>query len=190
MKILYENKELEAEVGVKVIDLLKEEIQNAKTEVIACMCNNEVRSLNLELHDDAKIELIDLNSKDGMMVYIRGIMYIMAKALNELYPEALLTINYQLSNAMFCELNNMDVTDEMIEKIHYRMQEIINNDIEIRKVKMTKEEAISFYERENTIKGRVQIDTEHEYGASLYYCEDYYNYFFGYASINRIYKII
>jgi len=194
MKIKYENKEFEVEEGTKVHELLKNEIKNAKTEVIACMCNNEVRSLNLELKEDSKLELIDLNSKDGMMIYIRGIMYIMAKALNELYPEALLTVNYQLSNAMFCELDNMKVTDEMIAKIHSRMQEIIDKDIEIRKVKMTKKEAETFYKEKNTLKGRVQIDTEHEYGASLYYCEDYYNYFFGVMPIStgytKLYDIV
>lgn len=194
MKIKYENKEFEVEKGTKVHELLKDEIENAKTEVIACMCNNEVRSLNLELKEDSKLELIDLNSKDGMMIYIRGIMYIMAKALSELYPEALLTVNYQLSNAMFCELDNMKVTDEMIDKIHSRMQEIIDKDIEIRKVKMTKKEAETFYKEKNTLKGRVQIDTEHEYGASLYYCEDYYNYFFGVMPIStgytKLYDIV
>lgn len=194
MKITYENKIIEAEDGIKVKDLLSEEIKNAKSEVIACLCNNEVRSLNLELYEDAKIELIDINTKDGMMIYIRGIMYIMAKALNELYPEALLTVNYQLSNAMFCELDNMKMTDEMIKKIHDRMQEIIDQDLEIRKVKMTLEEAQEFYEKEKTIKGRVQIDTENEYGASLYYCEDYYNYFFGVMPIStgytKVYDIV
>lgn len=187
MKVTYENKEFEVEKGTKVIDLLKEEIVNAKTEVIACMCNNEVRSLNLELQEDSNVELIDLNSKNGMMVYIRGIMYIMSKALNELYPEALLTVNYQLSNAMFCELDNMKMTDEMINNIHARMQEIIDKDLEIRKVKMTLEEAKAFYEKEKTLKGRVQIDTENEFGASLYYCEDYYNYFFGVMPISTGY---
>lgn len=187
MKVTYETKEFEVEKGTKVVDLLKEEIQNAKMEVIACMCNNEVRSLNLELKEDCKLELIDLNSKDGMMIYIRGIMYIMAKALNELYPEALLTVNYQLSNAMFCELDNMKMTDDMINNIKLKMQEIIDKDLEIRKIKMTREEAIAFYEKENTLKGRIQVDTEHEYGASLYYCEDYFNYFFGVMPITTGY---
>lgn len=194
MKVLYETKELETTKGVKVVDLLKDEIDNAKTEVIACMCNNEVRSLNLELNEDSKIELIDLNCKDGMMIYIRGIMYIMAKALNELYPEALLTVNYQLSNAMFCELDNMKVTDEMINNIHNRMQEIIDKDLEIKKIKMSKEEALKFYDKEKTLKGRVQVDTEHEYGASLYYCENYFNYFFGVMPIStgytKVYDIV
>ena len=194
IKVEYENKVLKIEKGIKVIDLLKEEIENAKIEVIACMCNNEVRSLNLELTEDCKLELIDLNSKNGMMVYIRGIMYIMSKALNELYPEALLTVNYQLSNAMFCELDNMKMTDEMINNIHARMQEIIDKNLEIRKVKMTLEEAKEFYEKENTLKGKLQIDTDNKFGASLYYCEDYYNYFFGVMPIStgytKIYDIV
>lgn len=180
--------------GITVYELLKEEIKNAKTEVIACMCNNEVRSLNLKLTENSKVELIDLNSKDGMMIYIRGIMYIAAKALNDLYPEALLTVNYQLSNAMFCELENMKVTEEMIQNIHRKMGEIIDKDLEIRKVKMTVKEAQEFYEKEKTLKGRIQIDTETSFGASLYYCEEYFNYFFGVMPIStgytKIYDIV
>lgn len=194
MKITYENQILEAKEGITVNELLKEEIKNAKTEVIACKVNNEVRSLNLKLKEDAILELIDLNSKDGMMIYIRGIMYIMSKALNELYPEALLTVNYQLSNAMFCELDNMQVTDEMIANIHKRMGEIIAEDLEIRKVKMTAKEAEKFYEKEKTLKGKIQIDRETPYGASLYYCEDYFNYFFGVMPIStgytKVYDIV
>lgn len=194
MKITYENQVIQTKEGVTVVDLLQEEIQNAKTEVIACKVNNEVRSLNLKLMQDAKVELIDLNSKDGMMIYIRGIMYVMSKALNELYPEALLTVNYQLSNAMFCELDNMKVTDEIIANIHKRMGQIIDENLEIRKVKMTVEEAERFYEKEKTLKGKIQIDQETSYGASLYYCEDYFNYFFGVMPIStgytRVYDIV
>lgn len=194
MKIIYENQTLEASKGITVYDLLKEEIENAKTEVIACKVNNEVRSLKLKLTEDAKVELIDLNSKDGMMIYIRGIMYIMSKALSELYPEALLTVNYQLSNAMFCELDNMEVTEEMIQKIHKKMEEIIKKNLEIRKVKMTASEAEKFYEKEKTLKGKIQIDQDTPYGASLYYCEDYFNYFFGVMPIStgytKVYDIV
>jgi uridine kinase len=187
MKITYENKTIEAQEGITVRELLADEIKNAKTEVIACMCNNEVRSLNLKLTKDSKIELIDLNSKNGMMIYIRGIMYIMSKALNELYPDVLLTVNYQLSNAMFCELSNREVTDEMIANIKKRMEEIIAKDIEIRKVKMTVEEAEEFYKKDTTLKGKIQIEPKTQYGASLYYCEDYFNYFFGVMPISTGY---
>jgi hypothetical protein len=49
----------------------------------------------------------------------------MCKAFSEIYPNALLTVNYQVSNAMYGTIDNMNVTEEMIEKVRNRMQEII-----------------------------------------------------------------
>ena len=63
------------------------------------------------------MELIDTTTRDGRRVYIRGLLYIMAKALYELYPKALLTVNYQLSNSMLCEIENMEITEEFIKKL-------------------------------------------------------------------------
>ena len=153
-------------------------------EIIACKCNNEVKSLNYDLKESDVIELIDTSSKDGHRIYVRGILYIMAKALNELYPKALLTVNYQLSSAMFCEIDNMPITDEMICNIKERMQEIIDKDLEIRKIIMNKEEAEEFYSKEKTLRGIAQIDNKQKDSVSLYYCEEYYNYFFGVMPIS------
>lgn len=111
----------------------------------------------------------------------------MAKALNEVYPEALLSVNYQLSSAMFCKIDNMEITDEMIANVKARMQEIINQNLEIRKVVMTKEEAEEFYSNEKTLRGIVQIDNTQKEGVSLYYCEDYFNYFFGVMPVTTAY---
>ncbi len=172
---------------MKVLEKFEQEINQAKKdgrEIIACKCNNEVKSLNYDLKESDVIELIDTSSKDGHRIYVRGILYIMAKALNELYPKALLTVNYQLSSAMFCEIDNMPITDEMICNIKERMQEIIDKDLEIRKIIMNKEEAEEFYSKEKTLRGIAQIDNKQKDSVSLYYCEEYYNYFFGVMPIS------
>lgn len=179
MKILHNNEEISFNKGDRIVDILKDKINNTKNEIMACLCNNEIRSLNLKLEEDATIKLLDITTKDGIKVYRRGLMYIMGMAFQELYPEALVTVNYQLSNAMFCELDNLEVTEEMIEKVKERMMEIVNSNLPIEKVKMTKEEAEAFYEREKTKKGKIQINAGEKYGVSLYYCGDYYNYFYG-----------
>lgn len=184
MKIKYENQEIEVKQGTTVYEALKKEIENSKTQVIACKFNNEVRSLNLKINQEGTIELIDISEKDGIRVYIRGVLYIMSKAFSKLYPQALLTIQYQLSNAMFCEIDNMQVTKEMLEEVKKEMHEIVNKDLEIRKIKMTLQETEEFYKKENTLRGKIQMDIAEEYGASLYYCEDYFNYFFGVMPIS------
>lgn len=184
MKITYEDKIIEVEKGTKVIDALKEQIESSKTEIIACNCNNNIRSLNYEIKEDSKIKLIDYSDSEGQRIYIRGILYIMAKAFNEVYPEIQLAVNYQLSNSMFCELEGVKTTSEMIKKVSERMNEIINKDLPIKKVIMTNEEAENFYENEKTLNGRLQIDIKQKDYVSLYYCEDYYNYFFGVMPIS------
>ena len=140
--------------------------------------------LNFEINEDGKIELIKIKDKDGMRIYRRGLIYIVSKAFSELYPEALLTINYQLYHSMLCEVDNLKVTEEMIKKVNKRVKEIIKNNLPITKKIMTKEEAKKFYLKENTLKGRLQIDLEAKKEVTLYYCEDYYNYFYGVMPIS------
>lgn len=175
---------------MKVFEKYKNEIDEATKQgrtVIACMCNNEVKSLNFEIKDTDKVTLLDTSTKDGHRIYIRGILYIMAKALEESYPTALLSVNYQLANAMFCKIENMEITEEMIQKIEARMQEIIDQNLEIRKVEMDKEEAKEFYRNTKSQRGMAQFDNYQKEMVSLYYCENYYNYFFGVMPISTGY---
>lgn len=188
MKIVYKSqKNLEIENRQKVIDIFKEEIKNSENNIIACKCNNEVKSLNYEVETEYKVELIDTTTRDGRRVYIRGLLYIMAKALYELYPKALLTVNYQLSNSMLCEIENMEITEEFIKKLSEKMNDIVKKDLEIKKIEMTKEEAIKFYEKEKTLRGILQLENKEKDEVSLYFCEEYYNYFYGVMPISTGY---
>lgn len=185
MKIYYHEKE----VGVpmkeaKVIDLFKDNILFSKNNIIACKCNNEIKSLEYIIKDGDNVELIDITDKDGMMIYIRGVLYIMAMAFDELYPEAYINVNYQLSNAMFCEVTNMQISDLILQKVKNKMKEIIEKNIPIRKVIMDKKEAEAFYAKENTVKGKLQIGNKEKNTVSLYFCEEYYNYFYGVMPIS------
>ena len=188
MKIVYKSqKNLEIENRQKVIDIFKEEIKNSENNIIACKCNNEVKSLNYEVEPEDKVELIDTTTRDGRRVYIRGLLYIMAKALYELYPKALLTVNYQLSNSMLCEIENMEITEELIKKLSEKMNDIVKKDLEIKKIEMTKEEAIKFYEKEKTLRGILQLENKEKDEVSLYFCEEYYNYFYGVMPVSTGY---
>ena len=155
--------------------------------IIACNCNNEIKSLNYIPKENDKIKFVNLLSRDGRRIYIRGLLYIMSMAFHECYPEAYLTVNYQLTNAMYCEVDNMQITKEMIENVKNKMKEIIQKKLPIKKVEMNKEEAEKFYEKEKTLRGILQLDNNQKSGVSLYFCENYYNYFYGVMPINTEY---
>ena len=177
---------------ITVFELFKDKIK--EKGIIACRFNNEVKSLDFKIEENGKIELIDISNKDGMRVYRRGLIYILSKAFEELYPNAKTEINFQLSNSMLCEVIDAEVNDEMIAKINKKFKEIVEKDIPIIKKVMTKKEAKEFYYKERNEKGRLQIEDGYKDTVSLYYCEDYYNYFYGILPIStgfaKIYEII
>lgn len=176
MKIIFENQEYEIPENKTIKEAFGDKIK--ADDIIAARYNNIIASLNHPIRKNGQISLISRTEKEGRNIYIRGLLYIMSKAFYEIYPESYLTINYQLSNAMFCEIENMKITDEIIDRVKQKMQKIISQDLPIRKVEMSPEEAKAFYAKEESLRGRLQTDINKE-KVSLYYCEDYYNYFYG-----------
>ena len=187
MKVVYKNIELEIEnKNVTIIEAFKEKI-NEKENVIAGMINNEVKPLNYVLKENDNVELLDTSTRDGARIYTRGLLFIMAKAFKELYPQIKLTVNFQLSSSMFCEVENEIVTSEMIENVKAKMEEIIAKNLLIEKKELSKKEASEFIKKENTQIGEIQLENKDKKEVSLYFCEEYYNYFYGVMPISTGY---
>ena len=188
MKLVYQGNEVgEIHKNQTAFDIYGEEIKTSPDKIIACRCNNEIRALDYTFKEGDNVELIDLKDSDGMKVYIRGVLYLMAMAFHELYPKALLVINYQLFNAMFCEVDNIAITDEMLQNVKKKMIEISKENIPITKKEMTKEEAHDFYSKERTLRGILQLHNNSKDEVSLYFCKDYFNYFYGVMPISTNY---
>jgi len=184
MKIQFNKQEIEiSEENKTVLELFADEIKK-DDKIIACNCNNEIKMLDYIPKENDNISLIDVLSSDGRRTYIRGLLYIMTMAFNECYPEALLSINYQLTNAMYCEIDNKQVTPRMIDRVNKKMAEIINKNLSIKKVEMTRNEAEDFYKKHRSLKGLLQLDNKDKEEVSLYFCKDYFNYFYGIMPIS------
>ena len=192
MQIQYNNVIMNVEKGTKIIDLLNKEI--VESNAIAARFNNEVKSLDYVLNEDGELTLIDISNKDGMRVYRKGLLFVIGKAIEELYPNKNMIVNYQLSNSLLCEFDNFNVTDDDIAKINAKVAEIVNADLPIYKKYMSKEDAKLFYQNENTDKGILQMDLKEKEHVTLYWCENYFNYFYGILPITtgamKIYEII
>ena len=165
-------------MGQKISELLNEQIQNSQYPVVGAKYNNEYKNLDDFIEPNGNIELININSKEGMKIYRRTLTYIMGMAFTHVYPQAYITVNYQLSNAMYCTIDNMEITDEILENVKSKMREIINQDLKIEKRMMTRQEAEKFFAENNTSKGRLQLDLEEKQDINMYFCDGYFNYIY------------
>ena len=162
----------------KISEILKEQIEKSDYPIVGAKYNNEYKNLDDIVEEIGKIELIDINSKEGMKIYRRTLTYIMGMAFWNIFPEADVTVEYQLSNAMYCTIENMEVTPEILEKIKQEMREIIKQDLRIEKKVMSREDAEKFFEQNDSSKGRLQLDLENKQDINMYFCKDYFNYFY------------
>ena len=169
---------VKAKTNTTISEIAKKQIEESKYPVVGAIFNNEYKNLDDELQEDGTLELININSKEGMKIYRRTLTYIMGMAFWKLYPEAHVVVNYQLTNAMYCNLENMEVTEEMLYNVQEEMKRIVEKDLKIEKRTMTREEAGKFYEKNNTGKGRLQYDLATNEKINMSYCEDYFNHFY------------
>jgi uridine kinase len=95
--------------------------------VVAARVNYKVEDLNFLIYKPKDIEFIDASAPAGMRVYVRSLSMALAKAVSELWPEAMLLIKHPISKGYYCQLEklNRELTPELIASIKKRMQEII-----------------------------------------------------------------
>ncbi|MCL2860592.1 MAG: nucleoside kinase [Oscillospiraceae bacterium] len=182
IKVSFKDRIIKAPNGITVQELLSNEIE--KVHALGCFCNNEICTLNYKIKKDVTIELINYEHVEGKKIYNRGIIYIMAKALEEMIPDALLNIKYEMNGAIFCDFVNMESTDELLKLLKERMLEITRKNLPIEIKKMSLVEAEKFYKKEHTFKGRVQLNSKLKEGVTLYFCDGYYNYLYGVMPIS------
>ena len=166
--VTYNGKEYSFNGVESVLDRFSDVI--AKDEnILAVRYANSIRSLKHRPQKSGELKFLDMTSEDGKMIYIRGLLYILCMAINRLYPNAKIRTEYQLHNAMYVNITNIELTEDMIKDIELEMKNIVNKDYEITKKSFTKEESEEFYSKNRSLRGMLQKDVKNE--VKLYFCD-------------------
>lgn len=188
MQVFYKNTAYELENSMSVYEFLEEVAMEDMTSILACKVFSEIKSLNFILDRDCTVESIDATTSDGNRIYVRGLVFVMLKAFEELYPNEKFIVNYALGHSLFCEsTSNFIFTEEDIQKVRNRMQEIIEADMLIEKRTLTIDEAMHLYEKAGREDKVGLLETRMKSYVSMYYCGNTFNYFYGVMPISTGY---
>ena len=194
MKIQFKDKIIEVEKGKTIEEAFKDEIEKSKYTVIGAIYNNEYMCLNKKIDEDGTIELLDISSKEGLRAYRRTLIFIFAKALREIFPDNRATVNYQMANAIYCDIGDIEVTEEIVKELNTKMKEIVEKDLPITLITMNRDEAEKFFKEHNTKRGLLQFELKSNQKIYMNFCEDYFNYCYGIIAnrtgITKIFEIL
>ena len=118
--VTYKDKEYIFDGTESILDRFKDVIEKDKN-ILAIRYRNSIKSLKHRPKKSGEFKFLDMTSEDGKMIYIRGLLYILCMAINRLYPNAKIRTEYQLHNAMYINITNLELTDDMVKDIEEEM---------------------------------------------------------------------
>ena len=150
-------KRLKVPFGSSLYDVFEEANFHMDYGPVAARVNNKVQGMNYRFYNNKDVEFLPLTSDSGMRTYTRTLFFILAKAVEDTFPEGQLLIGGSVCRGYYCELRiGRPVEDEDVLRIKQRMQEIIDADMFIHRMQCPIEEAIEMFEKRG-MKSKVQL---------------------------------
>lgn len=126
------------------------------TPVLAALVDNKIKSLDYMLINPHNVRFVGYDHPDGRRAYIRSLCFVLQNVIRELYPGKVLIIDYSLPSGLYCEIRQPEqledgrpdiyfATDEELQAISARMQEIIDADIPFGKAMMSLDDCVRIF---------------------------------------------
>ncbi|MBR3906674.1 MAG: nucleoside kinase [Bacteroidaceae bacterium] len=146
--------------------------------VIAARVNNVTVGLAKSLYRNKDIEFLDITSNDGMRMYVRSLLFIFMKAMNEVFPGETVRFENAISKGYYCRMAR-PLTDEELEVVRQRMHNIVDCDIPFKRVECHTQDAIELFTRMGRTDKVSLLETYDRLYTSYYeldgYIDSYYN---------------
>ncbi len=170
--------------GTSLVDVYQEFAPelNMTYPVVSAKVNNASQGLKFRLYQNRDVEFIDARDGSGRRVYVRSLCFVLYKASCDVFPGSKLFIEHPLSGGYYCNFKkrgNEPLSDDDVNRICQRMQEIIDQDMPFRRTEATTEEAVRvFSERGFSDKVKL-IETSGQIYTDYYMLGDTVDYYYG-----------
>ncbi|KZE78917.1 threonine--tRNA ligase [Paenibacillus elgii] len=127
-----------------------------KKNAVVGKLNGKLVDLNTPLEEDAALQIVTLDSEEGLEVYRHSTAHLMAQAIKRLYgnKSVKLGIGPVIEDGFYYDIDmEMSITPEDLGKIEKEMERIVQENLPIRRRVVSREEALSIFgELEDPLK--------------------------------------
>jgi threonyl-tRNA synthetase len=136
------------ESGITIEDIAGSISASLKKKAVAGKLNGKVVDLYTPVQEDAAIEIVTLDSPEGLEVYRHSTAHLLAQAVKRLYgKEVKLGIGPVIEDGFYYDMDiPVTLTPDDLGKIEAEMEKIIKEDLPIRRKVVSREEAIHIFQ--------------------------------------------
>lgn len=180
VKCINTGEEKDVEVGTPLTALI--DIFGVKLPYLIANAkiNNKTESLAYRIYRPKTIEYVDLSDSSAMRTYVRSLCFILAKAVDDLLPNAEMYIEHAVSKGYYFQIeSDVPVGKQELDAIRNRMREIVEADIPFVQVEEETMKVVQlFRERGMEDKARL-LETSDMLYARYSKLDEYIDYFYG-----------
>lgn len=142
--------------------------------------NNKVTGLDFRLYHDKDVEFQDITSSSGMRTYTRSLLFVLCKAVEQLYPHGRIIMGAPVSKGYYLRLCiGRPVEQEDVSRIKSGMQELIARDLPFKRVECPTEDAIRVFEQRGRVSKVRLLTSQGKCYTSYYTLDGMPDYFYG-----------
>ncbi|MBO6188872.1 MAG: nucleoside kinase [Prevotella sp.] len=170
--------------GTSLLDVYQEFADDIRLPypVVSAKVNNRSQGLKFRLYQNRDVEFMDAREGSGHRVYVRSLCFVLYKATQDVFPGSKLFIEHSLCRGYYCNFKKRTgdvLTDDDVDKIRARMQEIIDMDMPFRRTEATTEEAVRVFAERGFADKVKLLETSGQVYSDYYTLGDTVDYYYG-----------
>ncbi|MEK4742413.1 MULTISPECIES: threonine--tRNA ligase [unclassified Bacillus (in: firmicutes)] len=121
-----------------------------KKKAVAGKVNDKSFDLRRNIEESAKVEIITMDSDEGVKIARHSAAHILAQAVKRIYGDVNLGVGPVIENGFYYDMDlQSSVNVEDLPKIEKEMKNIINENVKIERVEVSREEAKELFQEMN-----------------------------------------
>lgn len=137
----------EFDSAVTVLDVAKNISPSLAKATLAGVVNDKLVDVSHSISSDANLRLITEKDAEGLEVIRHSTAHLLAQAVKQLFPMAQVTIGPVIENGFFYDFSfERAFTPEDLVAIEKKMAQLIEKNLPLERVEMSREDAILFFE--------------------------------------------
>ncbi|WP_242283846.1 threonine--tRNA ligase [Bacillus cereus] len=136
--------------GVTLEEIAGSISSSLKKKTVAGKVNDGLYDLRRNIEENAEVEIITIDSNEGVEIARHSAAHILAQAVKRLYGDINLGVGPVIENGFYYDMDlPSSVNIEDLRKIEKEMKKIINENIKIERVEVSREEAAKLFQEMN-----------------------------------------
>ncbi|MED1787289.1 MULTISPECIES: threonine--tRNA ligase [Brevibacillus] len=137
----------EYEAGVTIEDIAGSISTSLKKKAVAGKVNGKVVDVTTPIHEDTNVEIVTLDTKDGLEVYRHSTAHLLAQAVKRVFGnDVKLGIGPVIEDGFYYDMDiPVSLTPEDLIKLEAEMNKIIKENLKIERKEVSREEALRIF---------------------------------------------